>query len=105
YFDNLELAQLLIHGGANVNAANEYGVTPLALACTNASPRLVEALLRGKADPRVSLPTGETILMTCARTGSEEAVTLLLKAGADIQGKESSRGQTALMWAAVEGHE
>ena len=29
--DNLEAAKLLIGAGANVNAGNEYGVTPLAL--------------------------------------------------------------------------
>jgi ankyrin repeat protein len=42
--------------------------------------------------------------MTAARTGSAEAVTLLLDAGADVNAQESWRGQTALMWAAAEGH-
>ena len=33
--DDLETAQLLIRAGANVKAANDYGVTPLSLACGN----------------------------------------------------------------------
>ena len=35
YQDDLELANLLVRAGANVKAANRYGVTPLSLACTN----------------------------------------------------------------------
>ena len=35
--DDAETAQLLIRAGANVNAANHYGVTPLVLAATNAN--------------------------------------------------------------------
>src|SRR5437764_9629924 len=31
--DDVETVDLLIHSGANVNAANEYGETPLTLAC------------------------------------------------------------------------
>src|SRR4051794_20801224 len=35
--EDLETAELLIGAGANVNVANEYGVTPLALACSKAN--------------------------------------------------------------------
>ena len=42
--------------------------------------------------------------MTAARTGVAEAVNALLAHGADVNAKESWRGQTALMWAAGEGH-
>ena len=51
-----------------------------------------------------SLPGGETMLMTAARTGKVEAVRVLLARGADVHAKEPRRGQTALMWAAAEGH-
>ena len=33
YQDDLETATLLVRAGANVKAANRYGVTPLSLAC------------------------------------------------------------------------
>ena len=44
------------------------------------------------------------MLMTAARTGKVDAVRVLLTRGADVHAKEPRRGQTALMWAAAEGH-
>jgi len=102
--DDLETAGLLIAAGANANAPNKYGVTPLSLACTNGSPRMIEKLLAAGADAKVALPEGETPLMTASRTGNLESVQLLLKQGVDVNAKENWRGQTALMWAAAEGH-
>jgi ankyrin repeat protein len=42
--------------------------------------------------------------MTATRTGSLDAVRLLIERGADINAKEGTRGQTALMWAVLEDH-
>ena len=42
--------------------------------------------------------------MTCSRTGNAEAVKMLLAQGADVNAKETERGQTALMWAAAGRH-
>jgi ankyrin repeat protein len=42
--------------------------------------------------------------MTCARTGAADAVRLLAERGADVNARESHRGQTALMWAAGSTH-
>ena len=42
--------------------------------------------------------------MTAARTGVPEVIKALLVRGANVNAKESTRGQTALMWAAGEGH-
>jgi hypothetical protein len=42
--------------------------------------------------------------MAAARTGNEAAVQLLLERGSDPNATETLAGQTALMWAAVEGH-
>lgn len=44
HWDDLEVADLLIRAGANVNTANDLGVTPLSLACTNGSAPMVERL-------------------------------------------------------------
>src|SRR5262249_34595320 len=38
------------------------------------------------------------------RTGNPDAVNVLLSHGANVNARESSMGQTALMWAAAEGH-
>ena len=51
YHDDLEIARLLVRAGANVKAANRYGVTPLSLACTNGNGAMVELLLKAGADP------------------------------------------------------
>jgi ankyrin repeat protein len=102
--DDLKQVQMLLRGGANVNAPNRYGVTPLSLAAENADPAMVEALLKAGADAKAAMPGGQTVLMTAARTGNPEAVKLLLAHGADPNAAESSYGETALMWAAAENH-
>src|SRR5262245_54146466 len=53
HWDDLETAALLIAAGADVNAANDFGVTPLSLACTNASAPMVERLLGAGANPNL----------------------------------------------------
>src|SRR5262249_15470747 len=41
----LDLVDMLIRAGANPNATNRYGATPLSLACLKAKPAIVERLL------------------------------------------------------------
>lgn len=102
--DNLAIADLLIRAGARVDAANDLGAVPLHLACTNRSVPMVDRLLESKANPNAKLLDGETVLMTCARTGEAKAVKALLVHGADPKAKETEHDQTALMWAAAESH-
>ena len=104
YNDDLQTTELLLQAGANVKVVNRYGVTPLTLACTNGNGAIVELLLKGGADPNAPLPGGETPLMTAARTGALPAVKALLSHGASVDAKDDRRGQTALIWAAAEGH-
>src|SRR5882672_10759486 len=104
YQDDRENAALLVSAGANVKAVNRYGVTPLSLACTNGNAEIVELLLKAGADPNAALPGGETPLMTVSRVGSLASVKALLSRGATVDNKDDRRGQTALMWAAAEGH-
>ena len=42
--------------------------------------------------------------MTCASSGSADAVRMLIARGADVNAKEPSQNQTALMWAAAGRH-
>jgi ankyrin repeat protein len=104
YHDDQDIATQLLRAGANVKAANRYGVTPLSLACINGSAAMIDLLLKAGADASAPLPGGETPLMTAARTGSLESVKALLSHGAAVDAKDENRGQTALMWAAAEGH-
>ena len=104
YEDDLSLARLLTDAGAVVDPVNDYGVTPLSLACDNGAAAMVTLLLEAGADPEVARTTGEAPLMTCARTGNVDAVRALLSHGADPNAAESWHDQTALMWAVGEGH-
>ena len=84
HLDDTDTAALLVRAWANVNATNQFGVTPIRLASTNGSGAMLELLLRAGADPNASIGEGETALMTAARTGSVDAVKLLLGHGADV---------------------
>lgn len=103
YWDNLEIARVLVDAGANPSAKTDLGVTPLWPASQNGSALMTALLLEAGADPRATLLSGETLVMTAARSGSAEVVRQLLEGGADPNGS-ATRGQTALMWAAGQGH-
>ena len=100
---DVEIVDELLAAGARVDAANRFGVRPLSLAAADGQAAIVARLLRRGADANTSL-NGESALMLAARAGSEAAVTPLLDAGADPNATEGWREQTALMWAAAEGH-
>src|SRR4030095_2008680 len=70
----------------------------------NGNAAMLDVLLRAGVDPNSANPGGETALMTATRTGSVDAVRLLLDRGAKVNAKEGTRGQTALMWAVLENH-
>jgi ankyrin len=104
HWENLDLADLLIGAGADVTVANDLGVTPLVMACSSGSGALVDMLLMAGADPNTTLAGGETALMAASRAGSLQAVDALLAHGADVNATETTRGQSALMWAVANVH-
>jgi ankyrin repeat protein len=104
HWNDVKTAERLVRAGANANTANDFGMTPLSRACINASPAVVDLLLKAGATPDARIATGETPLMTCASSGSVEAVRLLIARGADVNAKEPTQNQDALMWAAAERH-
>jgi ankyrin len=101
-WDDVETADLLIAGGANVKARNRFGASPLSLACTNGGAAMIEKLLKAGEDPNaVVSDAGDTALMLAARTGKPDALKVLLDGGADAN-KTNTEGQTSLMWAVAE---
>jgi ankyrin repeat protein len=92
----------LIAAGANVNAKNDFGATPMSEAATVGNTAIIKMLLDAKADPDSPFADGQTALMVVARSTNVEAARLLIAAGANVNAKESQRNQTALMWAAAQ---
>lgn len=107
YAEDAEMTAALIRAGANVNVRNTYGVSPLAIAARHGNAAIIEQLMKAGADPNDTLHyinADETPLMHAARSGKVDAVNLLLVSGAQVNARESWNGQTALHWAAAEGH-
>ena len=102
--DDAQMVSMLIGAGADVKAANRYGLRPLTLAATNGSQPVIARLLEAGADPNTVTDAGEPVIMTAARTGRVEAIRRLIAAGADVNAREKWFGETAVMWAAAENH-
>ncbi len=95
--------QRVIASGADVNAANRYGVTPLVLAAQRGRGDLIELLLKAGASVKTAeakLPEGQTLVMHAARTGDIASLKALIAAGSNVNARETRTGTTAAIWAA-----
>jgi uncharacterized protein len=100
--DDADLAQTLLHAGANVRATTRIGsYTPLILAAKNGNATVMAPLLKSGADVNAQTSNGTTPLMFAAASGNVAAVTLLVESGADVNATESVRGLTPAMFAAA----
>lgn len=97
FFDQLEIARLLIAHGANVNVAsrNSFKVAPIHSSCAVSNYRITELLLQHHADPNAVQQEGITPLHEVACHGQEALVQLLLHYGANPQA-QSAKGETPL---------
>ena len=91
-----------IRGGADVNAAQGDGTTPLHWAVYKVDAELVTALLKRGATPNASNKYGSTPLAEAVKVADTGLVETLLDAGADVEAPNQD-GQTALMLAARAG--
>jgi murein DD-endopeptidase MepM/ murein hydrolase activator NlpD len=94
--DDLASVQAAIEAGANVNAQDEYGQTPLMYAASSSTnPDILAALLKAGATINAQTSAGWTALMYAARdTKNLETALLLMNAGADPSLK-NGEGQSA----------
>ena len=94
----------LLHQGADVNAEDEQGLTPLMYAVVHRNTEIVRLLLESGADGnagRWRLGSGKP-LSTAAQDGCTEIVKLLLTAGSDIKkggflARAAGRGHTKIV--------
>ena len=106
--DFVEMAQVLVENGANVNARNSQGSTPLHPACSRGNKKVVKYLLSKGADANAKDENGTTPLYLAAGFGgrngldNSEIMEALLAHGADVSAK-NKYGHTALHWAASNG--
>ncbi|MCP5146148.1 MAG: ankyrin repeat domain-containing protein [Gammaproteobacteria bacterium] len=104
HFADADLVRALLKAGADPSVANLFGATPISEAAEVGSAAIIEQLLKAGVDPNSTNPEGQQPLMVVARTGRTDAAEVLLRHGAEVDARESWGGQTALMWAASQGH-
>ena len=91
--EQYEAALYLLEHGADPNARNDQGITPLHSA---AYPEMVELLVRSGAEINVRSNDGSTpLLVQAAEAEGYDVMEALLKLGADAKAKDKS-GQSAL---------
>ncbi len=87
----------------DIDATNDYGITPLSIACQNDDAETVNDLLQKGADPNQAIPGGATPVMLAALTGNASILQRLIDHGGRVDDVQRD-GQTALMFAAAGGH-
>lgn len=91
-----------IRAGANVNAAQADGTTPVHWAVYQVDYEILDALIAKKAKVNVRNDFGSTPIAEAAKLGDARLVKTLLDAGAEPEGANDD-GQTALMLAIKAG--
>lgn len=79
-----EEIKILIDAGADINARDNFGHTPLHLASWNGDLEIVEALIAAGANAKAIDNSGRTPLHNPINHGSSEIVKVLIAAGANV---------------------
>jgi ankyrin repeat protein len=95
-------AELLLADGAEVNAKNNIGETPLHLAVSDGKKDVAELLLANKAEVDAKDNNGWTPLHWAAIYDHKDVAELLLANKAEVNAKDNN-GWTPLHWAAGKG--
>ncbi|HTP12208.1 MAG TPA: ankyrin repeat domain-containing protein [Bacteroidota bacterium] len=100
FFGHREIAEFLVHQGADVNLAsnNTFHVAPLHSACAISDFAIAELLLNNGADPNATQQAGVTPLHEAAHHGRTDLAQLLLNYKANVNAR-TEIGQTPLAMA------
>ncbi len=96
---HIELVELLLDKGADVNAKDKDGLTSLMVSISNGSIEIVQLLLARGADVNLIDDEGTTALIRAAQKGNSKIVQLLLDNNANVNA-QNNKGTTALIAAA-----
>ncbi len=102
-YGDVKAAQSLIASGADVNAFDATGMTPLMIAASEGKTAIAELLIQAGADVKLAGQDGTTALMRAASANRIDILKLLMTKGADVNMKNTG-GMTALMVAAFGGY-
>ena len=103
YFDRPVILKVLIETGADVNAQDSNGATPLTLAAQEDNPMIVMELIKAGADVNLTRHDGATPLHLAAQQGHEGCAAVLIRDGADIH-RRTNMGMTSLEYAIDNKH-
>lgn len=101
--DMFEIIRLLIHNGADVNALNEMGDTPLFVAvdfCGSNDAQLVGYLIQNGASVHILNNKGENVLHKLGEniTPNPKTLEILLDSGVDVNAQTTVEKKTPLMY-------
>lgn len=102
---DLEIVEMLLYKGANIDAVREGGETPLLLAADSSASAIASRLIRAGADINAANEWGRTALHSAAAQKNPEMVRMLIDAKANLNAKIKSNGETPLMWAMRSGNQ
>ena len=101
----VDVVQVLLNSGADVNVVDKGGYTPLMVAAGDNRADVIDLLVRHGARLNSQDQTaGWTALIWAAKEGHLDSVDRLLVAGADKTVRDR-QGRSALDWAHIKGHD
>ncbi|MCJ1450687.1 Ankyrin repeat domain-containing protein 44 [Mycoblastus sanguinarius] len=101
---SVELLELLLDNGADIDTKTPDNRTPLMLAVLGNKLELCKKLVARGADLSTKDLNGWTALGIAAHNGQENLARLLIESGIDVNSRQQKYGATALHLAAREGH-